>query len=100
MAVRTTSQPCTRENLSNHPKEAEPNLPEIQAHHPGKDVTLATGTSLADSLNAPPTGTTGPHPIVFPTVLPTAVPAVPTITAMIDATGDPHPSIVTRTALR
>ena len=106
VAVRTTSQACGKEDPSDHPEEAEPSIPEMQAHHSGEDATLAAGTTLATPLNAPPAGTTGPLPTVPPTVLPTTINAAPAIimslggALQIDTIGDPHPSEVTRTAFR
>ena len=93
VAVGTTSQPCSEEDPSNHPKEAEPSLPEMQAHHPSEDATLESVATAP--LNAPPTGATGS----LPTVLPTAIHTDSTIITMLDATGDPHPSKVTTRAL-
>ena len=58
VAVKTTSQPCAKEDPRDHPKEAEPSLPEMQAHLPGEDATPAASTSLTTPLNAPPASTT------------------------------------------
>ena len=91
MAVGTTSQPCVKEDPSNHPVEAELILPEIQEHHLIEDTTLATGASLAIPLNA---SATRPHPAV----LSAAVHTAPVVTTMIDATRDPLPSKATSTA--
>ena len=93
VAVRTTSWPYAIEDPHNRPEEVESSLPEMQVHHPLEDATLAEGTT---PLNAPATSTTGP----LPTAPCVAIHTAPTITTMLDATGDPHPSEVNRTASR
>ena len=55
VAVRTNSQPCAKEDPSDHPKEAEPSLQEIQAHHQGEEKhwTQAKVWPLAYMLHPP-----------------------------------------------
>ena len=58
VVTTTTSQPYARENPKDHPKEAEPSLPEMQAHHPNENTTSpAAGARLAAHPDHPPADT-------------------------------------------